>query len=315
MKKLFFFIPFFLFAFTPDFSICYKKYSFIQNLIPVTKTKSVTFSKVKKYIFYDPFTHLYVVFHKNKRVIKFHNFPRLGWWMGGMKKNGAFVGSYASKGYFLNFSKLSVNVPKNSIISDMFCRAYGIGNKGFLDKKRLMHFVKYGYWGDIGISVDDKMKVLYSDPFYTNIKPGEKIIKINHKKATPENFTDLILLNRLNKKIKITTNKGSYFLKIRKLKYNFTPLEFYGIKVDRNLIAYLPLNLQNRYFLKSGKIIKVNNQKVTSFANLLYLLSFNKNVTITLQKDTMRIRINLKDKNGRFYKKQCNKSQIFSPAF
>ena len=315
MKKIFFFIPFFLFAFTPDFSVCYKKYSFIQSSIPVTKTKSVTFSKVKKYIFYDPFTNLYVISHKNKRVIKFHNFPRLGWWMGGIKKNGAFVGSYASKGYFLNFSKLSVNVPKNSIISDAFCRAYGVGNKGFLDTKRLIHFVKYGYWGDVGISVNDKMKVLYSDPFYTNIKPGQKILLINNKKATPESFTDMIFLGRYGKKVKIKTNKGSYVLKIRKLKYNFTPLEFYGIKVDRNLTVYLPKNLENRYFLKSGKIIKINNKKVTSFNKLLYLLSFNKNVTITLQKNGIRIRMNLKDKNGRIYKKQSNKSQIFSPIF
>ena len=295
MKKLIFFIPFFLFAaILPNFSFCYKKYSFINNLIPVTKTKSVTFSKPKKYIFYDPFTHLYVISHKNKKFITFYLNPHLGWWMGGIKNNGAFVGSYAKKGYFLNFSKISVNVPQNSIISDIFCRAYGVGNKGFLDTKRLMHFVKYGYWGTIGISVNDKMKVLYSDPFYTNIKPGEKIIKINNKKATPKSFTDMILLGRYREKVKLKTDKGSYILKIRKLKYNFTPLEFYGIKVDRNLTAYLPSNLQNRYFLKSGKIIKVNNQKITSFNKLLYMLSFDKNVTITLQKDGIEINIALR---------------------
>lgn len=306
MKKLFFFIPVFLFAFM-DFSVCYKKYSFIKNLIPVSETKSVTFTKTKKYIFYDPFTGLYVISSKNRNVIKFFSHPHLGWWMGGIKQNSAFIGSYAAKGNFLNFSKLSVSVPENSIISDIFCRAYGIGNGGFLDKKKLMHFVNYGYWGDIGIGVNEKMKVLYSDPFYSKIKPDEKVLSVNGKKATPEIFTDLVLLGTIGKKIKITTNKGAYFLKIRKLKYNFTPLLHYGIKIDKNLTAYLPFNLQNRYFLKSGKIIKVNNKKVTSFNELLYLLSFNKNVTITLQKDGIRIRINLKDKNGKIYKKQCNK--------
>ena len=315
MKKFIFFIPIFLLAAIPDFSVCYKKYSFIKASIPVTKTKSITFSKPNQYISYDPFSGIYVIYHKNKKIIKFFSNPHLGWWMGGIKQNSVFVGSYASEGYFLNFSKLSVNVPKNTIISDLFCRAYGVGNGGFLDKKRLFHFIKYGYWGDIGIKVDEYMNVLYSDPFYTSIKPGEKILLINNKKATPKIFTDLILLNKLNKKVKIITNKGSYFLKIRKLQYNFTPLLHYGIKVNRNLIAYLPENLVNKYFLKSGKIIKVNGKNISSFDELLDILSFNKNVTITLQKDGMRIRINLKDKNGRVYKKSCNKSQIFSPLF
>ncbi len=294
MKKLIFFIPIFLLAAIPNFSVCYKKYSFIKASIPVTKTKSVTFLKPKHYLFYDAFSGMYVISHENNKIIKFNENPRLGWWMGGFKQNVAFVGSYASKGYFLHFSKLSVNVPKNTVISDIFCRAYGVGNGGFLDKKRLMHFVRYGYWGDIGIKVDKNMKVLYSNPFYTNIKPGEKILLINNKKANPKIFTDLILLNKLNKKVKITTNKGSYFLKIRKLQYNFTPLEFYGIKVDKNLITYLPKNLQNRYFLKSGKIIKVNNKKITSFKELLYMLSFDKNVTITLQNNGIKINIALR---------------------
>jgi len=295
MKNIIFFIPFFLFATVlPNFSICYKKYSFIDNSIPVTKTKSVTFVKPKKYIFYDRFSGIYVIFHKNKKVVKFYENPRLGWWMGGIKKNAVFVGSYASKGYFLNFSQLSVNTPKNSVISDIFCRAYGVGKSGFLNTKKLLHFVKYGYWGNIGIKVNKEMKVLYSDPFYTSIKPNEKILYINDKKATPENFTNLVLLGKIGEKIKIVTNKGKYFLNIRKLKYNFTPLIHYGIKVDKNLIAYLPKNLVNRYFLKSGKIIKINNQKITSFNKLLYMLSFNKNVTITLQNSGIEINISLR---------------------
>ena len=294
MKKLIFFIPIFLLAVIPNFSVCYKKYSFIINSIPVTKTKSVTFLKPKHYLFYDAFSGMYVISHKNNKIIKFNENPRLGWWMGGIKKNSVFVGSYASKGYFLNFSKLSVSVPKNTVISDIFCRAYGVGNGGFLDKKRLMHFVRYGYWGDIGIKVDKNMKVLYSNPFYTNIKPGEKILLINNKKATPKSFTDMILLGKAGEKIKITTDKGSFVLKIRKLKYNFTPLLYYGIKVDKNLIAYLPKNLQNRYFLKSGKIIKVNGKNVNSFKELLYMLSFDKNVTITLQKNGIEINISLR---------------------
>jgi len=298
--KLILFLPILIYALNIDFSVCYKKYSFINDLIPVTKNKSVTFSKPSKYLYFDPFTNLYVVSHKNKKTIKFFNNPKLGWWMGSIKNNSVYVGSYAKRGYFLNFSKLSVKPVLNGIVSDIFCRAYGISNeKGFLDTKRIFHFLKYGYWGDIGVGVDEKMKVLYSDPFYTSIRPNEKILLINGKRATPKMWTDFIILGKKGDIVRIKTNKKEYSLKIRKLKYLFTPLEYYGIKVDKNLIAYLPKRLYERYFLKSGKIVKINNKKVTSFKTLLYLLSFNKNVTITLEKDGIEVVI--KDLNGRIY--------------
>ena len=294
MKKFIFFIPFFLYALA-DFSICYKKYSFIQNSIPVTKNKSVTFSKPSNYLYYDPFTGLYVINHKNLKTVKFFRNAKLGWWMAGIKQNGIFGGTYASKGEFLNFSKLSVKVPENSVISDIFCRAYGIGaEKGFLDSRKIIHFVKFGYWGDIGIGVDENLKVLYSDPFYTDIKPGEKILFINSKKATPEVYSSYVLLGNNNQKINVITNKGRYVLKIRKLKYFYTPLEHYGIKVDKNLEAVLPKSLADRYFLKKGKIVRVNDKKVNSFNELLYLLSFNKNVTITLENNGIKIDIPLR---------------------
>ena len=317
MKKVFFFLfPFFIYSQVLDFSPCYLKYKFITSIVPITKTKSITFDKVSNYLYYDPFTNLYVIRTNNKKIIKFSKRAKLGWFMAGIKKNCVYGGTYASKGYFLNFSFLSVKLPKNSIISDIFCRAYGVSsNGGFLDGKKILHFVRYGYWGDVGVGVDDNLKVTYSDPFYTTIKPGEKILYINSKKATPKIFTESILLGKVNNKVKIVTNKGKYLLRIRKLKYNFTPLEYYGIKVDRNLTAYLSKNLANRYFLKSGKIVKVNGERVNSFKDLLYILSFNKNVTITLKKDGIKVKVILKDSNGRVYQEQFDKSKIFSPAF
>ena len=301
MRFFLIFFPLFLFAIV-DFSPCYQKYKFITTSIPITSKKSITFIKPKKYLYYDPFTHMYVISNFNKRVIKFFDNPKLGWFMAGIKKNAVYGGTYADEGYFLNFSKLSVEIPKNSIVSDLFCRAYGVGSdRGFLDIKKIIHFVKYGYWGDVGIGVDENLKVIYSDPFYTSIKPGEKILYINSKKATPKVFTDYILLNQVGKRVKIVTDKGRYILKIRKLKYNFTPLEHFGIKVDRNLNVTLPKNLANKFFLKSGKLIAVNGKKVTSFENLLYLLSFDKNVTITIKKDGITLEVNLKDLNGRVY--------------
>ena len=295
MKKFVFLIPFFLYAAVANFSICYKKYSFINNLIPVTKTRSITFSKPSKYLYYDPFTNLYVIKSKNKKFITFFFNPKLGWWMAGIKKNAVYGGTYAKKGYFLDLSNLSVKTPKNSIVSDIFCRAYGVSRgDGFLNSRKLIHFVKYGYWGDVGIWVNQKMEVLYSDPFYTSIKPGERILFINNKKATPKIFTDYILLGKLNQKVSIITNKRRTLLKIRKLYYSYTPLEHYGIKVSKNLIVYLPKNLANKYFLKQGKLIAVNGKKINSFNELLYLLSFDKNVTITVEKNGIEIDIPLR---------------------
>ena len=296
MKKFLFFLPLFLLAFKfPDFSVCYKKYSFINNIIPVTKTKSVTFSKLPGYIYYDPFTHIYVIKSKNKNVIKFFSFPKLGWWMAGIKNNSVCGGTFAKKGYFLNFSKLSVNVEKNSVISDLFCRAYGVGNGGFLDKKRLMHFVKYGYWGDVGINVDKNMVVLNSDPFYTKIKPGEKILMINSKKATPEIFTDFVLLGKKGQYVSIKTDKSFEKLKIRKKIYHFTPLKYFGIEINRYLtIVKLPKWIKNKYYLKGGKIIKINNKKIDNFNTLKYALSFYKNVTITVKYEGVILTIPLR---------------------
>ena len=295
MKKLIFFIPLFLFASILDFSICYKKYSFIEDLIPITKEKSITFSKPSQYLYYDPFTGLYVVKASNKRIVKLYFNPKLGWWMAGIKQNSVYAGSYAKEGYFLKFSALSVSIPSNSIISDIFCRAYGVGNKkGFLNSRKILHFVKYGYWGDIGIGVDENLKVMYSDPFYTSIKPGEKILYINHNKATPKIYTNIILLGKEGERVLIKTDKAVYKFKLRRLKYLYTPLENYGIKVNKNLIACLPKHLKYKYFLDCGKIIKINNKKVKSFNQLLYLLSFDKNVTITLQKDGIIIDIPLR---------------------
>ena len=301
MRVFFLFFPLFLFAMI-DFSPCYQKYKFITSSIPITSTKSVSFIKPKKYLYYDPFTNMYVFSHYNKKIVKFFNNPKLGWFMASIKKNSVYGGTFAKRGFFLNFSNLSVPIADNSVITDIFCRAYGVGSKiGFLDGEKVIHFVKYGYWGDIGIGVDENLKVIYSDPFYTDIKPGERILYINSKKANPNIFTKYVLLNEVGKKVEVITDKAKYLLVVRRLKYNFTPLMHFGIELDKNLNIYLPKRLANKFFLKSGKLIAINEKRVKSFKEALYLLSFYKNVTITIKKDGIILKVNLKDMNGRIY--------------
>jgi len=297
MKKFLIFLPFFLFAFTPlDFSVCYQKYSFTKSLVPVTKDKSISFSKQKNYLYYDPFTGFYVIKHQNKRVIHFFKNPKLGWWMAGIKKNSVFAGSYAKKGYFLDFSKLSVIPEINSVITDLFCRAYGVSSKrGFLDYEKISHFVKYGYWGSAGFAVNKNLTVTWSDPFYTRIRPGEKILIINNKKATPEIFTKYITLAKCGDILIIKTNRHLEKLKVRKMRYLFTPLEHYGIKIDKNLnVISLPKWIKQKYFINGGKLIKVNSKEVKNFNELRYLLSFDKNVTITLENNGVIFNIPLR---------------------
>jgi hypothetical protein len=284
MKKLIFLIPLFLFAFF-DFSPCLKKYSFIKNSIPVTKNLSIVFNN-KNCIKYDPFTNMCLIKANNKKVVKFYENPKLAWWMASIKKDKIYVGNFAEDMVFFKHAKLSVKSLKHSVISDMFCRAYGIGRgDGFIKSEFVKHFVNYGCWGDVGIDVDENMKIVSFDPFYVKgLSLGEKIILINNKKATPESFSKYILLGKIGDIVKIKTNKHSYKIKIRKKIYKFTPLIHFGIYVDKYLtIIKLPEKLKEKYYIKEGaKIIKINNQKVSTIKELKKALSTYKNVTITL---------------------------------
>jgi hypothetical protein len=199
---------------------------------------------------------------------------------------------------FLNPAKLSVKILKNSVISDMFCRAYGIGGEdGFIKSEFVKHFVNYGYWGDVGINVDKHLKIVSFDPFYVKgMSLGEKIILINNKKATSEIFSKYILLGKLGDIVKIKTDKKIYKIKIRKKIYKFTPLFYYGIDVNEKLIVTkLPKSLKNRYYIKEGaKIIKVNDKKVFNLNELKKAFSTYKNVTITLNFNGMILNIPLR---------------------
>jgi len=297
MKKFFLFFPLFLFAgLYPDFGVCLKKFSFIKNSIPVSPFQSITFEK-KNCVKYDPFTGMCLINSKNRKTVKFTTSPKLAWWCASVRKNEIYVGNYAKKGYFLNPDELSVKSVKNSVISDMFCRAVGIGNgRGFFRSEIVNHFIKYGYWGDVGIDVDEDMNIVSFDPFYVKgLRLNEKIKYINGKKATPLVFEKEIVLGKAGKKIKITANK-TFYVTIRKKVYNYTPLEHYGIKVDKYLhIVSISPKLKNRYFISKGaKIYKVNSFKVSSVDQLKKLLSTYKNVTISLIQDGIEIQIPLR---------------------
>ncbi|NPA11394.1 MAG: hypothetical protein GXO62_04050 [Epsilonproteobacteria bacterium] len=295
--KILLFIPLFLFASVIDFSPCYEKFSFVKNSIPVTKTRSVTFSRPKNYISYDPFTGVYVVYAKNKRVIKFSKFPKLGWWMASIKKNSVFGGTYAREMVFFKSAKLSVASIQNSVISDLFCRAYGVGRgDGFIGGDYINHFVKYGYYGDIGIYVNDEMRVMYYDPYYVKgIKAGDKILKINSKKATPQSFKKYVLFGKKGERVTVKTTSRTLRLKIRKRKYHFSPLLAFGIVVDKNLnILYLPKWLEDKTFIKPpAKLVALNGREVKSIADIRKIDT--KNVTITIEKDGIRINVRLDD--------------------
>ncbi|ACM93784.1 conserved hypothetical protein [Nautilia profundicola AmH] len=298
MKKLIFFIPLFLLASTyPDFRPCLVKYSFVKNSVPVTKTKSVTFNK-KNCINYDPFTGMCIIKSNNKRKIKFFDNAKLGWWAASIKHNEIYVGNYAKDALFFSPALLSVKTVKNSVVTDMFCRAIGIGRgDGFIKSDMIKHFVKYGYWGDAGIEVDENMKIVSFDPFYIKgIKTGEKLEKINLKKATPEIFTKTILEGVKGKKVVLCIDGKKVNIKIRKKKYLYTPLEHFGISVNDHLvITKLPKKLQQIYFIKPGaKIIKVNGVEIKTFEELKKALSTYKNVTISLEQQGITATIPLR---------------------
>ena len=297
--KLLVIFPIFLFAknICLDFSVCYQKYKNISFLIPVTKNRAITFIKQKKFIFYDPFTKMYVV-NNTKTPVIFYSSAKLGWFMAAINSDVVYGGTFAKDMLFLKPAKLSIKTPVNTIISDIFCRAYGVGNDdGFIKSEYIKHFVKYGYWGDIGIEVDKEMIVKYIDPFYVKgIKVGDKIISINNQKATPKTFSKYILLGKIGNEVKIKTKNSVVYLKIRKKIYNFTPLIHFGIVVDKKLnVIKIPKSIYQKTFIKPpAKLVAINNIKINSFDELKRVLSFYKNVTITLKKDGINIKIPLR---------------------
>jgi len=298
MKKLIFLIPLFLLASNyPDFRPCFQKYSFIKNSVPVTKTKSITFNK-KNCINYDPFTGMCVINSKNKRIVKFFNNPKLGWWAASIKHNEIYVGNYAKNEIFFSPALLSVKAVKNSVVTDMFCRAIGIGRgDGFIKGDTVLHFLRYGYWGDAGIEADEDMKITSFDPFYVKeVNIGDKILKINNKKATPDVFKKYIIQGIQGKKVILNINGKNIKIPLRKKKYLFTPLEYFGIKVNKNMIiTKLSERLKNRYYIKEGaKIIKINGSEIKTFEELKKALSTYKNVTITVLENGISINIPLR---------------------
>jgi len=298
MKKLLFFIPLFLFASTfPNFRPCLEKYSFIKNSIPVTKTKSITFNKLDC-INFDPFTGMCVIKHKNKKFIRFFKNPKLGWWAASVKKNEIYVGNFAKDEVFFNPALLSVKSAKNSVITDMFCRAIGIGRgDGFIRGDMVNHFVKYGYWGDAGLEADEDMKIVSFDPFYIKgLHIGDKILKINGKKATPEIFSKYVIQGIEGKKVVLNINGKNIKLSIRKKEYLYTPLNYFGIFIDKNLrITKLSNKIKSRYYIRPGaKIVKVDGKKVSNIFELNQLLSTYKNVTISVLDEGILINIPLR---------------------
>jgi len=301
MKKYLFLLLLPLFSYAsiyPDFRVCYNKYKYtVKNSVPVTKNLSVTFDK-KNCLKYDPFTGMCIIKNKNRKTIRFFLYPKIGWWAASVKKNEIYVGNFAKDEVFFVPAKLSVLSQKNSVITDMFCRAIGVGTgKGFIKADMVLHFARYGYWGDVGIEVDEEMKIVSFDPFYVKgIKPGEKVQKINYKNASPDIYNKYITKGLKGKSVILRINGKNIRVKIRKKKFLFTPLEHYGLKAGRDLtLLKIPETLQKKYFVKPGaKIVKVNGITVNSFEDLKKALSTYKNYTITVSQDDILTTIPLR---------------------
>lgn len=286
--RLFLFLPLFLFAFYPDFRPCYEKF---KNKELIVNNFKVSFYNSNCNI-YDKFTHL-CLNHTNKKPIKFYKVGKLGWWLASIKKDEIYVGNYAKKALDLYPAKLSVKVANNSIITDMFCRAIGVGSKdGFFLIEYIRHFSKYKYWGDVGIVVDKDFRVKYVDPFFVKgFKLGEKIKTINKKKATFELWNKYITLAKEGSIVYINGKK----LKVRKRVFGFTPLNYFGIYVNQNLELKFPKKIKNRYFINDGaKLISINSKKISSYNELLKVLSTTKNVTISVNDKGIILKIDLR---------------------
>jgi hypothetical protein len=286
--KFFLFLPLILFAFYPDFRPCYEKF----------KDKELVINNLKVSFYsdncdiYDKFTHM-CLNYTNKRSIKFYRVGKLGWWLASVKKREIYVGNYAKKSLDLYPAQLSVKVANNSIITDMFCRAIGIGSKdGFFLPSYITHFAKYRYWGDVGIVVGKDFRVKYVDPFFADgFKLKEEIKTINGKKATFELWNRYVTLAKEGSIVYINGKK----LKVRKRVFGFTPLSYFGVYVDKNLKLRFCKKIKDRYFVSDGaKLISINSKKISSYNELLKVLSTTKNVTISVDDKGIILKIDLR---------------------
>ncbi len=295
MKKLFLFLPFVLFGI--DFSNCYKKF-YKTDSFQITPSVAVTFSKPSKYFSYDKFTGLFFYKHKGK-PLKFLNHFYLGWEMASIKRNGIYVSNFAKRGFIKDY--LAGKSVENSIISDKFCRAVGVGGNGFfLDKKIILHFLKNGYYGAIPITFDENFRVIDIDPFAVKgVKRGDKLLKINGKEANILNFRKFIVFGKLGDKVKITFKKRSLWVKIVKKELFKNYLRYYGIFTDENLVVkQLPKWIYKKYYISSGsKIVEINGKKVSNLEEANEFLN-GKNDTITFNDNGIFIKVKM---NGRVY--------------
>jgi len=198
MKKFIFFLPLFLFSFTyPDFSMCYKEYK-DYSIIPISKNYSITAITQKNYIKYDENLGIYLIKTKNKKYLHFRK-SHLGVWLASITKNSIYSGNYAEyQTSMKNPAKFSTKTKPGSIISDIFCNPIGIGvNGGFITKTYIKKFITYTpkstqHLKFLGIIYNKNLiitKILPNSIASRHyIQTGSKIIKINNKKITLNNF-------------------------------------------------------------------------------------------------------------------------------
>jgi len=277
---IFLFLPLFLFASFIDFSPCYKKFDFINNSIPISKSISVKIDKNRNCVYYDKFTNLCFFHSKNRKYVKLFSNFEVGSWAALISNKKIYVGNFVNRAFDLKASLLSIN-KKNFLISDIFCRAQGIGNKdGFIDGELIKHFYKYHYWGDIGIDVDSKLRIVSIDPFYVrDFKIGDKILYINSKKATLKLFRKYVLLAKVGDIVNI----NGINIRVRKKVFNFTPLNYFGIYVNKDLSLNFSNKIKNRYFIEDGsKLLAINKKRVHSFKEVKRILSTTKSGIISI---------------------------------
>ena len=222
MKKLLF-IPVLGFSLTtyPDFSLCYKKYK-NYSIIPISKNYSISLTKQKNIIKYDPKLGIYLIKTKNKHYIHFKK-SHLGVWIASISKNSIYSGNYAEYQTSLyNPAKISTKTKPASIVTDIFCNPIGIGVKGgFLSKSYIYKFIKtplpdMNYLKFLGIIYNKNLVItkILDNSFAKRryIPIGAKIIKVNNKKV----FNNSDIQNALNnhKFVTITISQNGFSFRL-----------------------------------------------------------------------------------------------------
>ena len=302
-----FFVTFFSFCWSYDFSFCFKNYqrmalkfrdSYATPIQYQGKTYFLFYSKTplfdKSVIKSDPFIGLYLL--KSNKETKGYVLRDID--IMAKEMQVAVIGFYgfmdvkilSNQKDFLDYAKLSKTPLPNQIVSNICYQIYGITTEdGLIDKRYIERFLeqKYPYYGDIGIQLrKNTTEVELINPFFEKnpFLPYDKIISIDDVPVTKNDIhwkiANLVYQSEVKVKVQRQGQQKPVELKVRVnrayggLLLQDSFFESQGIKIDANLNirrVYQPTIEELGELKRGDRILRINKIDPLSLSGDIFL--------------------------------------------